>query len=226
MRLVFPRQGPHKGPGKVGLIMKALLASVCALVLVGSASANITINGTGKVTYVPDIAHVNIGASSDGKTAAEAWQKNADLVKKVFDALKKLNIAPRDIKTTGLNVSPRYHHSKDQPPRLLGYTATYNLTVTVRDLAKLAAVLDRSVDAGANRDVGISFGCADPEKLLDQARAKAVRDARKKAEVLVAGAGATLGQVIAISEGQSAPWRTFRYEQKMDAMPSALPIAP
>jgi uncharacterized protein YggE len=205
--------------------MKALLASVCALAFVGSASANITITGTGKVTYTPDIAHVNVGASSDGKTAAEAWQKNAEIVKKVFDALKKMNVAAKDMKTTGLNVSPRYHYVKDQPPRLLGYTATYNLTITVRNLDKLGAILDGAVEAGANRNMGISFGCSDPEKLLDQARARAIRDARKKAEIYVTGAGAALGQVITISEGNVAPWRHFRYDHAMPASAGELRIA-
>jgi uncharacterized protein YggE len=69
--------------------MKVLYASLCALVLAGSASANITVTGTGKVSYTPDLAHVTVGASSDGNTAAEAWQKNSELVKKIFESLKK-----------------------------------------------------------------------------------------------------------------------------------------
>src|SRR5262249_22136477 len=83
---------------------------------------------------------------------------------------------------------------------------------------------DGVVEGGANRDVGISFGCSDPEKLLDQARARAVAEARKKAEIYVKGAGGALGQVLTISEGHSAPWRQVRYEHqagKADALPIA-----
>ncbi len=206
--------------------MKAILASLCTLAFVGVASANISVPGTGKVTYVPDLAHVNVGASSDGKTAAEAWQKNGEIVRKVFDALQKLGVAAKDVKTTGLSVSSRYLYVKDQPPKLLGYTASYTLTITVRDFKKLGAVLDGAVAGGANRDMGIGFGCSDPEKFLDQARARAVRDARKKAEIYVHGAGGALGQVLTISEGHSAPWRHFRYEHALPASAGApLPIA-
>src|SRR5262249_26584810 len=119
----------------------------------------------------------------------------------------------------------RYHYPKDQPPRLLGYTASYTLTVTVRDLSKLGQVLDSAVESGANRDMGISFGCADPEKLLDKARAAAVAEARKKAEIYVKGAGGALGQVLTISEGHSAPWRHVRYEHQKAARGDALPVA-
>lgn len=93
------------------------------------------------------------------------------------------------MKTSSLAVNPRYVYPQHQPAKLVGYTATYNLALTVRDLARLGAVLDRVVEAGANRDVGITFGCSDAEKLLDQARARAVADARRKAEIYVKGAG-------------------------------------
>jgi uncharacterized protein YggE len=205
--------------------MKALYATLCALVLAGSASANITVSGTGKITYTPDIGYITVGASSDGKTADEAWQKNAEIVKKMFAALEKLGIDRKDLKTAGLGVSPRYLYVKDQPPKLLGYTAGYTLAVTVRDLNKLGVVLDRVVECGGNRDMSIRFGCSDPEKLLDQARARAVAEARKKANLYVKGAGASLGQVLSISEGSVAAWPAFRYEHLMKAADGPLPIA-
>jgi uncharacterized protein YggE len=205
--------------------LKAILATLCALVCSGVASANITISGTGKVTYTPDIGYVTVGASSDGKTAAEAWKKNAELVKKMFEALKRLGIEPKDMKTGSLSVNPRYHYVKNKPPRLIGYTASYNLTVTVRKLDGLGKVLDDLVDAGANRDVSVSFGCSDPEKALDQARARAVAEARKKALIYVKGAGAALGQVLSISEGSHYPWRTYRFEHLAKSADAPLPIA-
>ena len=52
--------------------MKAFLASVALLVCTGLASANVTVSGTGKVVYVPDLGYIHAGVSSDGKTAEEA----------------------------------------------------------------------------------------------------------------------------------------------------------
>jgi uncharacterized protein YggE len=205
--------------------MKALYASLCALVLAGSASANITVTGTGKITYTPDIAYITVGASSEGKTAAEAWQKNADVVKKIFDALKKLGLDPKDMMTSNVGVQARYHHPKDEPPVLLGYTASYTLTITVRKLDQIGVVLDQAVESGANRDVSIRFGCSNPEKLLDQARARAVAEARKKARLYVEGAGGVLGQVQKIVEGTYSPWRQVRFEYMAKSAPGSLPIA-
>src|SRR6516165_2545606 len=112
--------------------MKAVLASLALLVCSGLASANITVTGTGKVVYVPDVGYVTVGVSSEGQTAAEAWQKNGDIVKKVFDALKALGLDPKDLKTSNIHVSPKYDRPQDKAPVLVGYTAGYDLNVTVR----------------------------------------------------------------------------------------------
>jgi uncharacterized protein YggE len=205
--------------------MKPVLATLVMLVCSGLASANVSVSGTGKITYVPDVGYVSVGVSSDGTTAAEAWQKNSEIVKKVFAALKELGIDPKDLKTANVSVTPRYVHPKDQEPRLVGYTVTYDLNVTVRKLDDLGHVLDRMVESGANRNVSIHFGCSDPEKMLDQARAKAVAEARKKAEIYVNGAGASLGQVVSISEGNVHPFPTYRFDSALEAKAAALPIA-
>jgi uncharacterized protein YggE len=73
--------------------------------------------------------------------------------------------------------------------------------------------------------MNIAFGCDNPEELLDQARMRAVADARRKAELYVKGAGASLGVVVSISEGQAMPFQQFRYEHLAAGSADALPIA-
>ena len=70
--------------------MKPILATLSLLLSVGLASADITVTGQGKVTYTPDVGTINAGVVSDGKTAAEAWQKNAEIVQKLFAVLKEI----------------------------------------------------------------------------------------------------------------------------------------
>jgi uncharacterized protein YggE len=204
--------------------MKALFATLVALVFAGFASANVSVNGTGKVTYAPNLVYVSTGVSSDGKTANEAWKKNEEAVKKLFEVLKTFGIDPKDMKTTGLNITPRYVAHKDQEPELVGYTASYDLSVTVRQLDDAGRVMDGLVDGGANRHMGLAFGHSDVEKMLDEARVKAAADARKKAEQYVTAAGGSLGQLLTISEGQAYAPQYFAYERDAKAAPG-LPIA-
>src|SRR4029079_15653611 len=159
--------------------MKKILVTLALLACAGVAAASppeappsITITGNGKVTYTPDMGYIHVGISSDALTAGEAWKKNEAIVKKIFEALKDLGVEEHDFKTTNLNLQPRYQHKKDEAPKFLGYTASYNLVVTVRKLDQMGKLLDRMVDAGANRNMNVSFGYSRMDELLDQARAK------------------------------------------------------
>jgi uncharacterized protein YggE len=205
--------------------MKTKLATLALFLFTGAASADITVTGNGKVTYVPNIAKVAVGVSSDAKTAADAWKANAEIVKKLFQVLKEQGIDPKDIKTTGLNISPKYIYPKDKKPQLVGYTATYNLDVTVHKLNELGQTLDALVANGANRGMNISFTYDNLDSLLDEARAKAVADARHKADFYTKGAGAHLGAVLNISEGYAPPMQRFYYEHTLKAAAGDLPIA-
>jgi uncharacterized protein YggE len=195
------------------------------LVAAGIASANVSVNGTGKVTYVPDLVYVSVGVSSDGKTADEAWRKNEEVVKKLFAALQTFGIDPKDMKTTGLSINPRYVSHKDQEPELVGYTAGYDLSVTVRQLADAGRVLDALVQNGASRRMSLGFGASNVDQLMDQARINAALDARKKAEQYVTASGASLGQVLSITEGQGPMPQYFTFERAAKA-DAGLPIAP
>jgi uncharacterized protein YggE len=66
----------------------------------------------------------------------------------------------------------------------------------------MSTLLDRLVEAGANRNMNISFGYSRMDELIDQARTKAVTEARNRANLYVTGAnpGARLGDVLAISD--------------------------
>jgi uncharacterized protein YggE len=189
---------------------------------------SITVTGHGKVVYVPDIGYIHVGVSSEGWTAAEAWKKNEAIVKKIFEGLKKHGVADKDLSTSNISVQPRYLHKPKEQPKFLGYTVSYDLNVKVRKLDQMGTLLDSMVDAGANRNMSISFGCSKLDELIDQARAKAVADARKKAILYVTGAGARLGDVLAISDGSYRPqFRQFAVDAEfIKAHPASLPVAP
>jgi uncharacterized protein YggE len=183
--------------------------------------------------YVPDVGYIQVGVGNEAKTAQEAWAKNGEAMRKIFAALKELGIDPKDVKTKNVSVNPKYFYPKDDKgrplePKLIGYTADYSLTVTVRRLDDMGKVCDALVENGANRNMSIRFGASDVEKALNEARARAVADARKQAELYTSGAGVTLGLVQSIQVGNYAmPISDYRYEHltKAAGEHAPLPIA-
>ncbi len=62
-------------------------------------------------------------------------------------------------------------------------------------------MLDQAVGAGSNQIDRLNFTVADPQKLQDEARKTAVKDAKRKAALMAGAADAKLGNVITIKDG-------------------------
>jgi hypothetical protein len=208
-------------------ISRILFASIVSIALLAplpslAIEKLVTVTGEATVAVAPDAAMIRIGVSSQDKTAREASDANAKQMTAVLAAIKNNSIADRDIQTSRLSLQPQYDPNKSGTARLTGFQATNQVTVRIRDIGKLAAVLDSAIAAGANEMSGIEFIVSDQSKLLDRARDDAIADAHRKADLYAKAAGAKLGHVVAISEEGLAP--APRPMQALRA--GAVPIAP
>ena len=214
--------------------MKSLLASavVSATFLAAPALAQtmpppaISVTGEATVSVAPDQAQIDGGVTSDAKTAREASDANNAAMGKVLAALKGAGIEEKDYQTSRLSLQPQFAPPKaaERTPGIVSFRASNRVTVKVRDVTKVASVIDVLVGAGANEIGGINFTVTQASKHLDEARAKAIADARRKAEIYAKAAGVTLGEPISISEETGAPAPMFR--GKMAApMAAGAPVA-
>ena len=139
----------------------------------------VVVIGEGSVSVPPDYARIRSGVTTRAKTVKEAVDANSKLMTAVTAALLDAGIAQKDIQTSRLSLQPVY--APQQPntePKLSGYSVTNQVSVAIRQVAKIGEILDRLVAAGAT-DVGnLEFLHSDPSKALDQAREAAVADAR------------------------------------------------
>src|SRR6478736_6675122 len=146
---------------------------------------------------------------------------------KVLLALKGAGIDEKDYQTSRLSLQPQFaanYKPSERASGIVSFRASNRVTVRVRDVTKVANVIDVLVGAGANEIGGISFTVTQASKHLDEAREKAVADARRKAEIFAKAAGVTLGEPISISEETGAPAPMFR--GKMAApMAAGAPVA-
>lgn len=193
--------------------MKGLPLVAALLVLSAPAKAEtpdfpaaISVTGEATVSVPPDLAHIDAGVASDAKTAREASESNNAAMTKVIAALKGAGIDDKDIQTSRLSLQPQYAANRSGPSPIVGYRASNRVTIRLRDIGKVAGVIDALVGAGANDIGNVSFSVSQASKLLDDAREKAVADARRKAEIYAKAAGVTLGAPLNISEeGAAAP---------------------
>jgi uncharacterized protein YggE len=161
----------------------------------------ITVKGKGKISAVPDTVWVSSGVNTQAKTAAEALNKNNNLMQAIIRAIKEANIEVKNIQTSVFNVHPVYDYSRSpSPPELTGYQVANTVTVKITDVNKLAELLDNLVASGSNQISGIKFGFDDDKELLDEARKDAINNARKSALLYAQVANVNVGDVVSINE--------------------------
>jgi uncharacterized protein YggE len=213
---------------KSGILFCACVIAAAAFAPAAAGAAEkldrlVTVTGEATIAVAPDAAALRIGVTSQGKTAKAASEANAKEMTAVLAAIKDSGIADRDIQTSRLSLQPQYDPNRSGAARLVGFQVNNQVSIKIRDIDKLPAVLDRAIAAGANEMSGIEFVVSEQSKLLDKARAEAIADAHRKAELYAAAAGMKVGRVVAISEEGSVPQpRVF---QPMRAG-VATPIAP
>lgn len=211
------------------LVPFALLAGLSLPAYAG----NITIEGRGEVTAAPDMAQINSGVTTQGATAREALDANSAAMTQLIADLKASGIESRDIQTSGFSVNPNYVYTDERdangyslPPKINGYQVSNTVTLTVRALDTLGAILDKSVTIGANTVNGVTFSVADPSALYDEARKAAFADARAKAELYATAAGGTLEEIESISETQgfNSPQPVAMYSMRAEAASADVPV--
>jgi uncharacterized protein YggE len=192
----------------LGLVLTATTAAPAALAQAAPPAADTMFRATtlnlsafGETRIAPDMATITLGVMTEGKTAAEAMQANATRMSAVMASLRKAGIADRDIQTSNLNLNPQYKYQENQPPLLIGYQASNNVTITVHDLKKLGAAVDASVNAGANQVHGISFGLDDPSAAENAAREAAVKALAAKADLYAKATGHRVSRLVSLNEG-------------------------
>ena len=177
----------------------------------GESTPRIDVAGEGVASVAPDMATVSLTVTREAQTAREALSASNEAMENVLAAMRKRGIEEKDLQTSDFNIQPRYTQPVRTPagvrpaPRIEGYTVRNGLTVTVRDLAELGAIIDQSVGLGVNEGGSVRFANADPSKTIDRARVKAVADALARARVLADAAGISTGRILSLSEQFSLP---------------------
>jgi uncharacterized protein YggE len=211
----------------IAVAMAALTTPPAAAQTPAKPPATISVSGEGTVSTPPDLAEIDGGVTAEAKTAREATDAVNKAMAEVIRALKSAGVAEKDIHTTRISLYPQSAPARaGQPVQILGYRATNHVRVSVRELAKAPAMLDVMLGAGANEIGSINFLIAEPSKLIDRARAEAVSDARRKAEIYAKAAGVTLGAPLAINEEGAAPPPVRMQRMALGAPAAPTPVEP
>lgn len=204
-------QMPYKFPSWKNpkpIIMLTMLILVAGIVvvsilrdrIVNQQQWTVSVVGRGEVTYTPDTAKVTIGVQVEKVFSAEAALKQLNqTMDKVVAAIGKEGIDKADIQTQSYNLYPQYNYLEGVS-QLAGYGANQQLVVTVKNLSPEANVVGKVIgaatQAGANQVNSITFESSKIDQYKQEARIKAIADARDKAGALSQAADVRLGKIV------------------------------
>ncbi len=173
----------------------------------------IHVTGQGKVSIEPDLAVLNLGVETRGATVSEAREAAAAAMAAVMESLTSEGVEDKDIQTSRFDINDdrEWQEITENGVRtsksvLVGYRVRNNLTVKVRDLDSVSAVIDGAAEAGGDaiRFNGLNFTAEDLSPVMTQLREDAVNDAKSKAQHFADLAEVGLGNLIFISDGTVA----------------------
>jgi len=194
----------------------------------------ITVSGTGEILAVSDIASLYVNLNKEGKTTKEAQDLLNVEITKTLKYLKEQKIADKDIKSEYGGLNPKY--SYEQPvvcltypcptkdPKIIGYTANQAITIKVRVVDSASEIRTGLATLGVTDISGPTFSIDDEQGFKDQARSKAILDAREKAKVLAGELGVRLGHVVSFNENSGGGYPIYAAKAMMsDSVSSAVP---
>ena len=190
--------------------MKRHLLAAAALIATPAMAANLEIAVQGPVVEItasetvqsePDQAAVGAGVTTRALTAVQSLRDNATRMDAVISRLKALGIAREDIQTSGVNLNAAFQYNNNNtPPVFQGYDVTNQVSVTLRDIAKIGATLDALVASGANNLNGPFFSRKNDKPQRAQAREAAFKAAEAQARDYARMAGFGDVRLLAVEE--------------------------
>ena len=163
----------------------------------------ITVSGQGKITVMPDKAHILFRVATQGKTGVEAQTKNTEASNSVIRALKARGLTEKQIETVEFRIQ-RIELYKEGwiDPEPAYFEAVHVLKITTKELEDVGVLLDTGVSAGANSVDTILFTLSDEreEEVKREVLENAAENAREKAETLASGLDVSLGKIVSVSE--------------------------
>ncbi len=172
----------------------------------------VSVVGVGEVFATPDIATFSFTIEAKEADAVTAQNKSGETMNAVLAYLKEKGVEEKDIKTEYYNLTPQYEYPQtvctqwgcppQGEPKLIGYQVNQSVSVKVRDTAKAGELVSGVGSKGAMNVSGLTFTIDDEEKLMAEAREKAIADAKVQAEALAKNLNARIVRMTGYWEEQ------------------------
>ena len=189
---------------------------------------SITVNGDATIAADPDQAQIDIGVTTQARTAPEASKENAERSARVLAEVKKILGKGDEARTSGYALNPQYRYPQGGKPEIVGYVATNMVRVKMARIDDVGKLIDAAMGAGANNINRLLFTLRDEEAVRLEALKQATAKARTKAEAIAAALGMRVVRISSVTEAERSFQPVLRQAQmgRVEAASAPTPIEP
>lgn len=202
-----------------------------------SATNTIMVSGEGEAFAIPDVSIVRVTLHEEGKTFAVTQKKVTEKEAKILAFLKEKGIDKKDIKTDNYSINPKYEWqstgrelsacAEGQPCVMtampcagvecapgknvqVGFDAYETLAVKVRNTDAVGEIIDGVGKLAPSEVSTPEYAVDNDDAVVEEARSKAIAQAKAKAEKLADELGVKLIRVVSYSDnGNNMPYMNY-----------------
>lgn len=191
---------------------KWMFAAVLPLALASTAAIagtplpggpHVVVQGEGEISITPDAAIVTMVARHRAASPGEAKRVVDSAVDALLKAAPAFDVAPDDITASDLALREDIEYDDSDRPLPPAHIASREVKVRLDNLDTLGAYMDAALAAGFTDISDVTFKSSKEASLREEARARAVAEAKEKAGGLAIAFGSKLGAVYSINSVNS-----------------------
>ncbi len=189
--------------------------------------SNVAVTGEASEDVAPDRATLRFGVVTERPTAAAAAADNSAVMDAILAELKSMGLPDADVQTQGVSLTPVSTEERDAKGKtrtVQSFRASNILSVRVKPAEKASDVVGRVIDKGANSVEGVDYDYSDLTDKRDELRAKAVRDAERRARIYAEALGLRLARVIEVRPQEDYTPMPRPFEARVAAAAPSVPL--
>jgi len=164
---------------------------------------HVSVQGTAKITAIPDIVRISLEVKSIKKTALDAKKEVDKRVNQLLYGLDKFDVKENGVSASSLLTEPHITYTDDDTEVISGYVATRTLKVTLNNIAKMNDFIDFALSVEVNEIEDIQLLSSKAKELRDEVNLLAVKNAKEKGLSLAKAFDAELGKIYSINSSSN-----------------------
>lgn len=183
---------------KVGIALSLVLLATIALAqehpTVAAQPNTVFVAADGKFEAAPDTALIQFHISAQEDSSQAAFAHASKDVEQVRQVLRANGIEPKAANLGFMSVQPVYDW-KNPRQKVIGYRVATDVTLKLKDFAKVAPVTQQLADANVSESKTLNYTLENMDEAKDKAVEDAYRRAHNSAETLARASGRMLGDL-------------------------------